>query len=319
MAEKRTFHYISADGAHEVAAYLYVPDAPPRGIIQLVHGMCEYIGRYDAFAQFLTDNGFVVCGNDLLGHGATAKSADELGFFGERDGVRNLVRDLHTMTHTVREAYPGLPLILYGHSMGSLLARCALPEYGGEFDGCVLSGTSGPNPLGGIGRLMCALEIRRLGQRGRSALLSRITFGGYNRKYPHPRTSADWITRDTAVVDRYIRDPLCTFTFTAAGFRDLVAMVNTVSAKGWAGSVPRDLPILLVSGEMDPVGGYGRGVREVARRLKDAGVRDVTLRLYPDARHEMHNELNKAEFGRDVLQWCGRVLEKHEAGQPAGV
>lgn len=316
MFNKQTFSFLSSNGKDEVAAYLYQPnDCEPRLIIQISHGMCEYVERYEPFIDFLTSQGFLVCGNDHLGHGHTAKTDEDLGFFGEKEGYKYLVEDLYFLTQKMRNDYPELPIILYGHSMGSMVARCYLSKYGSKLDGCILSGTVGPNPVIGVAKLLCGMQMKKLTPRGRSELLNNIGFGSYNKRIKGNRTIKDWLSRDPEVVDRYIKDKYCMFSFTTAGFRDLLAMTEIISTKQWPGTVPKELPILLYSGEEDPVGSYGKGVRIVYERLKSAGIKDLEVKLYPEARHEMHNEVNKEEVYADVLKWCEHILQKQPIKQ----
>lgn len=316
MFNKQTFSFLSSNGKDEVAAYLYQPnDCEPRLIIQISHGMCEYVERYEPFIDFLTSQGILVCGNDHLGHGHTAKTDEDLGFFGEKEGYKYLVDDLYSLTQKLRNDYPELPIILYGHSMGSMIARCYLSKYGSKLDGCILSGTVGPNPVIGVAKLLCGIQMKKLTPRGRSELLNNIGFGSYNKRIKGNRTIKDWLTRDPEIVDKYIKDKYCMFSFTTAGFRDLLAMTEIISTKQWPGTVPKELPILLYSGEEDPVGSYGKGVRIVYDRLKSAGIKDLEVKLYPEARHEMHNEVNKEEVYADVLKWCEHILQKQPIKQ----
>lgn len=299
--------FLSADGKTRAACYFYLPAAgAPRGVVQISHGMCEYLERYEDFARFLCGEGFAVCGHDHLGHGRTA-APSERGFFAGRDGDLLLPEDLHRMTRMAKERFPELPFFLFGHSMGSFVARRYLVRYGDELDGAVICGTSGSNPAAGAGSRAAGLIAACKGDHYRSRLLNRMTFGSYNRRFPREEGEYAWLSRDREIVRRYASDPLCNFLFTAAGFRDLLALLRGVSGPRWAERVPKELPILLTSGEEDPVGNYGKGVREVESLLRQAGVRDLTVRLYPGARHEILNEINRQEVYADILNWiCGR-------------
>ena len=296
--------FLSSDGVTAVSCYFYEPlEQEPAGIVQISHGMCEYLERYEDFADYLCGQGFAVCGNDHLGHGRTAAREEDLGFFGESGGADFLVKDLEKMTVLAKQRHPGLPYFLFGHSMGSFIARMYLTQYAQELTGAVLCGTTGGNPMAGMGAFLAGRTASAKGPRHRSAALTKMAFGSYNKRFDSPKSANAWISRDAGVVGKYDQDPLCTFTFTAAAYHELFMLVRRVSAPEWAPAVPRDLPVLLIAGEDDPVGDYGAGVRRVAERLIEAELRDVSCRLYPGCRHEVLNELNRSEVYRDVCRW----------------
>ncbi len=301
----------SSNGVDTVAGYFYtMPQVQPKAILQISHGMCEYIGRYEEFAAFMARNGFVVCGNDHLGHGQTSGKEGTDGFFGETDGRYDVLRDLKTMNQLARQKYPGLPLVLLGHSMGSFFARWFAAEYPQDLDALILSGTGGPNPLVGFGIQVSSLAAKWKGPKYVSGLVNRLAFGAYLKKVEKPRTPYDWISRDTAIVDRYAADPKCTFVFTVSAFHELFCTLRQVSSLQWAQKIRQDLPVWLFSGDMDPVGDYGEGVKKVAGLLRQAGVKDVRVTLYPGGRHEMLNETGRQQVYEDVLAWAEQHLEK---------
>jgi alpha-beta hydrolase superfamily lysophospholipase len=306
LFEQKSFP--SADGVSTVAAYIWRPThVQPRAIIQLSHGMCEYVQRYDAWARRFAEQGFVFCGNDHIGHGQSASDRQNLGFTAERGGAEYIVEDLHTMTALIKAEYEGLPVVLYGHSMGSFAARAYLTKYGAELAGALISGTAGFEQPTGLGlRVTHAIAAMR-GARYRSPFLTSIAFGSYNKRFKQERDAVSWLTRDVAVRDRYREDPYCTFVFTAAGYDTLFSLLQSVSRKDWAQSVPKELPVLVFAGDMDPVGNYGKGVRKVYERLIAAGC-NAKLRLYEDGRHEMHNELNRDEVFADLIAYLEEIL-----------
>ncbi len=299
----------STDGTSNVTGWIYVPTIQPKGVVQISHGMCEYIGRYHRFMEDMADKGFVVCGHDHIGHGSSS-SPERYGYFGAKDGYRNLVEDLHKMTTVVKEKYPALPYFLFGHSMGSFITRLYIAKYADELNGVVICGTGGPNPMAKLGSFLCQCVASVKGPLYRSAMLDKMAFGSFNKRFSPPRTSKDWLTRDPKIVDRYLEDSKCMFLFTACGYRDLTKLSSMANSASWFRSVDRKLPILLISGDMDPVGDYGKGVEKVYQMLKKSKVEDVSIVLYPGARHELLNEINYDEVLRDVSCWISAHFPK---------
>lgn len=301
---KKDIWYDSSDGINRVAAYIYTDEeVPPRCVLQISHGMCEYISRYDDFAYYLAQNGVVVCGNDHLGHGSTAQDKKDLGYFSEMDGRRYALADLKTLNAMMHRDYPGLPLVLLGHSMGSFFARKYAAEWPQTIDGLILSGTGGPNPQVDMGIGLSRGIAKVFGKRFRSRLLNSMTFKDYLKQIKRPGSPYDWVSRDEAMVEAYENDPLCTFKFTANGFHELYNILKEVNDPQWAAAMPKELPVYLFSGDADPVGDYGRGVLIVRDMLQEAGVEDLQCKLYPGGRHEMLNEINRQEVYDDVLEY----------------
>ena len=294
--------FTSSDGKSRVHGWVYAPNSEPVAMLQISHGMCEYIGRYHWFMEALCKQGFVVFGNDHIGHGESSEP-EQYGYFGEKNGYRHLISDLHRMSTIVKEKYPQLPLFLFGHSMGSFVARLYAGRYADELSGAIFCGTSGPNSLAKGGIVAATLGIKLKGAMWRSPQLTALAFGSYNSKYSPQRTTHDWLTRDESIVDTYLKDPKCTFLFTAAGLRDLFTLVSECNSKQWFRNLDKDLPILLISGDMDPVGDYGKGIEKVLDSLLENDVKDATMTLYPQARHELLNELNKEEVFTDIHRW----------------
>ena len=300
--------YLSADGHTRVHGYIWSPtEGVLRGIVQIAHGMCEYVQRYDALARRFCEQGFVFCGNDHLGHGNTAFDDDDLGFTAPRGGAEYLVEDLHTMSALVRDRFADLPLVLYGHSMGSFVARVYLTRYGDELAAALISGTAGPEQPTGLALRLTHAIARVRGDRYRSKLLTSLAFGSYNHRFKEEKSAVSWLTRDKEVRERYAKDRFCRVIFTTGAYDTLFTLLSTVSKRNWAADVPKKLPIFIFSGEEDPVGNYGKGVRKVYERLSEAGVEYLRLKLYPDGRHEMHWEENRDEVLADVLSFLKEV------------
>ncbi len=283
-----------------------VPEKP-WAVLQIAHGMAEHAQRYDAFARAMAAAGIAVFANDHAGHGRSARE-NAYGYFYARDGWGQVVADLHTVRASAAERHPGLPYIMLGHSMGSMLARSYIARFGEGMAGVILSGTVGPNPVLPIGRVLAAIERVRLPRTSPCKLLDAMSTKTYNKAFAPARTGFEWLTREEAVVDDYVADPACGFVFTATGYRDMFAGMAEIQSKAWQRKVPRDLPVLIFSGDRDPVGGMGKGVRWVERHFRDAGVRDVTCTLYPEGRHEMLNEQNREQVYADALAWIRRVV-----------
>lgn len=307
--EKNAIQFKSADGRSTVVGFVYTcPEVKPFCILQISHGMCEYIGRYDEFALWLAEWGVVVCGNDHIGHGGTAVEADR-GYFGGKGGHMYALQDMKTLNEMARHQYPGLPLILLGHSMGSFFARKYAALWPGTIDGLIISGTGGPNPLTGVGIAVSRMISATRGERHRSKLLHNMAFGAYLKRIPDAKTPYDWISRDEEIVAAYAADPLCTFHFTANGFHELLSAMRDVSSPRWAVRIRKDMPVLMISGDADPVGDYGKGVAKVRDWLRGAGVKNLEYKLYEGARHEVLNETNRQEVYEDVYaflqHWWG--------------
>lgn len=310
MAKITDFHFSSANGSTSIHCRMWSPETEPRGVVQIVHGISEHIGRYHDFACFLAENGFIAAGDDHLGHGLSVSGESDLGWIAEKDGWDLIIRDEKTLRDRLREEYPGLPMILLGHSMGSFMARTYIGLYPDDFDMCILSGTGHtPQLFCRAGRMIAQREIRRHGGRFRSRLLLQIAFGSYLRGIKDPIGPFDWICRDENVIREYMRDPLCGADATAELIYELLVGLEMIAGSKHMQKMKKDLPILFISGMEDPVGSCGREVRTVFKRFRSIGMRDVTIKLYPEDRHEVLNELNKQEVYADVLAWIEKRLK----------
>ena len=303
---RKEFTIPSATGVADIFVRAWYPDEGPKAIFQIVHGMAEHGERYEDMASFLCSKGFVVAVHDHAGHGKSINSADDLGYFGEKDGWNALVEDVRSVTELLKKEYPGLPVIFFGHSMGSFIGREYIRRYGTDeaIKGAIICGTSGKNPAAAIAIRLADTVAKTKGSKYKSEFINKLAFGTYNKKIAVPDTEFDWLSTDQNQVYKYVADKYCGFLFTAAGFRDLFSILNVVSGKDWYNAVNKKLPILLTAGEEDPVGAYGKGVKQVYNGLKEAGVKDVTLKLYPGMRHEIHNEKENKKVYEDFAAWA---------------
>lgn len=305
MAGKREFTYNSRDGRTKIHAVEWRPEeGPVTGVLQIFHGMIEFIGRYEEFAEFLTRQGFVVVGNDHLGHGASIVSPKDYGYFCEKDGNQAVLADAHHLKRITEKRWPGVPYYILGHSMGSFLLRQYLCLRGEELDGAVIMGTgTKPIPLLKIGRGFCRAMAAVFGWHYRSRLIDMMAFGGYNRHFRPARTSRDWITKDEELVDRCLADERCRFRFTLNAYDNLFFSIQEASRERNLRKMPKDLPVLFVAGKEDPVGNFGKGVRRVRRRFEDTGMENVKEILYETDRHEILNETDRQQVYEDIYGW----------------
>ncbi|MBR4452255.1 MAG: lysophospholipase [Clostridia bacterium] len=303
---RKEYSVHSLSGLADIFVRCWYPDDGVKAIFQMTHGMAEHGERYEEFASRLCAKGFAVCVHDHEGHGKSVRNDSELGYFGDSSGWNVLVEDTRTVTKLIEDEFPDVPLIYYGHSMGSFIAREYIRRFGTDprLKAAIICGTSGSNPGAAAGIILSNIIAKAKGTKFKSETINKIAFGTYLKNIPSPRTPFDWLSYDNAIVDKYIADPLCGFLFSAVGYRDLFTLLKTVSSEEWYEQVPKTLPILLTAGEEDPVGAYGKGVREVCRKLKNQGCYDVTLKLYPGMRHEIHNEVNREKVYEDIGEWA---------------
>ena len=276
---------------------IWKPEGTPRAIIQLLHGMAEHIARYERLAKKLNEAGYLVIGHNHPGHGPRAGL---LGYFYDENGWDYLLAKAHAISKTITKEYPDLPFFLLGHSMGSFAAREYALRWGKELDGLILSGTGFyDKPLCAAGKLLAKLSPKKKP----ANLVNQVAFAGNNKPFHPARTAFDWLSRDEKEVDRYIADPLCGFVFTGGAFADFFGGLLALTDETRLAALPKSLPVYLLSGDRDPVGQMGEGVKKVAAQYKKAGLSRVDCRLYPGARHELFNETNREEVFRDLIAW----------------
>lgn len=307
---QKTYTFKSSSGLCDIFAKGYFPDETVnvKGIIQIAHGMAEHHERYEDFISFLNANGYIVFINDHLGHGKSVENDDELGFFGKKAGYIHLVEDMKQLTDIAKKECPGLPVILFGHSMGSMLSRLYTERYGSELTAAVYCGTAGSNPAAkpGIAIVKAIKAIK--GDHYRSKFVDNLAFGSYNNKFKPNRTNFDWLTKNNDIVDKYINDTYCGFLFTTSGYIDLLTLIVVINRADWYTSVPANLPIFLIAGNDDPVGNYGKGIKEVYNNLIDSKHTDVSINLIDNDRHEILNETDNKDVYKSILNWLNTVI-----------
>ena len=298
------YRFPSATGIGDIYACAYKPDNGEYDIVLVIHhGMAEHQERYRGFIEFLCNNGVAVYMHDMANHGKSNTNYEEAGWFGEKDGYKGLIEDFRHNVKVAQEENPGKKLIVMGHSMGSFICRMYTGWYPDDgYNGAIYMGTGGPNPIAGMGKAMASAIGAFKGKKHKSKTIDKMAFGSYGKNF-EGRTNFDWLTRDNTIVDRYIKDPYCGFLFTVQGMKDLITVNMACNEDSWFESVSKDLPILLCSGALDPVGDYSKGIEAVKEKLLQTGHAKVTVKLYPDCRHEILNEENKEEVMADILQW----------------
>lgn len=302
--EKREFTFPSADGKTNIHAVEWLPEGTPKAVLQIVHGVSEYILRYEPFAEFLTQHGFAVVGHDHLGHGTSIAPGAPRLYFGPKGSWDWVVQDVETLRRMSRERFAAQPYFMLGHSMGSFLARTHLIRYPAATDGTIIMGTGQMAPaLIAGGKLVAAIESLRAGEQNGSPLVQNLSFSTYNKIFAPNRTGFDWLSVNEENVDSYISHPLCGGNPSVGLFREMLGGMHFIAQKANLRQMDPATPILFISGGMDPVGDLGKGVQRAFRSFQDAGVRDVSLQLYPGLRHEILNEREREQVYADLLRW----------------
>lgn len=312
--EKKEFYFQSQDGKTLIHGIEWVPDEKPKAVLQICHGMVEYIERYDEFANFLASRGYYVVGHDHLGHGESVSSKTEYGYFHRTKGNAILQADIHKVRLRTQQRYPGLPYFLMGHSMGSFLVRQYIQKNSRGLSGVIIMGTGHQPALVlyvGIG--LCRFLSKLKGGHFRSTKVNQMAFGGFNKRFMPARTSMDWLSRDEERVDAYLAHPWCNFTFTVNAYEHLFLGILKLSSKKENDAISRNLPIFFISGKDDPVGGFGKGVIKVYKKYKRMGMKQVCLRLYEKDRHELLNEIDRKRVMQDLYDWLEYTLDRSKS------
>ena len=306
---KNEYFITSCNGKTPIHCIEWLPETEAKGIVQIAHGISSHVARFAPLAEYLCAHGFVVAGHDHLGHGQSVLGAEDKLFFGEDGGWELAIGDMRSLTMLLREKHPGIPLILLGHSMGSFLARTYAIRFNDGIDALVLSGTGQqPAALVKAGIALCDIEIRRHGPRYFSKMINNVVFGAYNRAFAPNRTEFDWLSRDEHNVDLYIADESCGGMGTVGLYRDMLRGILFISKAENVARMNKKLPVYFFAGDKDPVGENGTGVIRSYKSFLDAGMEDVTLKLYAGGRHEMLNEINRPQVYADLLSWIESKL-----------
>lgn len=299
----RDITFPSSDGKNTIHAELFVPsDNNIKGVVQIAHGMMDYIGRYKGMADALCKAGYALAGNDHLGHGDSVATPEDYGFFASKGGYDYVISDVKKMNDLIRKEIPGVPVVLLGHSMGSFISRLYAVKYSDSIDGLIIHGTAGPNPATGAGKILVKILRAIKGERHRSKFVCSLADGGYNKGFDPAEGSGAWLTRDPSMVADRVGNPKNDFIFTLAGYEDLFNFLGDCNSSRWFRQFPKNLPTLVISGEEDPVGGFGKGVRYVYEQLNKQGA-NVELKLFEGARHELFNETNREDVFSYLIAW----------------
>lgn len=311
--KKKEWDMESTNGKNRLHVVMWQPEKEIKAVVQLSHGMIEYVNRYERFGSYLAEQGIVLVGNDHLGHGESVNNQEEYGYFGVADGGRIVVKDLYELTKQMKKAFPGIPYFVLGHSMGSFMIRRYLMHYGESVDGAILMGTGRKSSAILVaGELLSGMMKKFKGDRYRSNLMNQLSFGLYNKKIKPVQTKNDWLSRDKKVVERYNKDPYCTFLFTLNGFDTIFTTLSYIQKKENMYRIPTELPIFMLAGTGDPVGDYGKGVKKIYSEYKKIGLKRVTIKLYQEYRHELLNEIGYEVVQRDLLNWLESQIENRK-------
>lgn len=302
---KTEIAYTSADGIHKIVGTVWTPDNKQdiKAVLQISHGMQEHIERYEDFAGELVENGYAVVGNNHLGHGRTGGNKENLGYFTKDNPSETAVKDLYILTRKAGDMFKNKPIFLLGHSMGSFLARRYIMNYGKKLAGVIIIGTGTMSePYLKTGRFLTKVLGKIHGDTYRSNFINKLVFGNYNKKIKKNDTGS-WLTKDQKIVNKYNKDPYCNFVFTLNGFYMLFETISFVQKKENIKKIPKTLPVYLMAGRDDPVGNYGKGVIKTYKSMVQAGIEDISIKLYKNDRHEIINETDRQQVYGDILKW----------------
>lgn len=302
---KHEFYFLSADRKTNIHAVEWQPEGVPKAVLQIAHGVTEHILCYEEMAEYFTKKGFVVVGNDHLGHGTSIAEGAKSMYLGQEGSWKWVVKDIDKCMKMTKERYPDIPYILLGLSLGSFAVRTHAILHPGKVDGIVLAGTGqSPAPALVLARFMANLEAKKAGEENSTPAIKKLTFEDYNKKFAPNRTDFDWLCASEKGLDGYLADPLRGDAMSCGLFREMLnGMIFTGNLKNQK-QMDADVPVLLVSGEDDPVGDCGKGIERTKQSLQKAGVKDVTMKLYPGLRHDIFLEDEKKDIFEDIFKWA---------------
>lgn len=314
MIRKEEFEFDSRDGKTRLHAVRWIPEGKVICILQIVHGMAEYVERYEEFARYMAEKGVLVTGEDHLGHGKSVPQGGVYGYFCKQDPATVVVRDVHRLKKMTQEEYPGVPYVILGHSMGSFIFRNYLSRYGTGIQGAIICGTgSMPAPVILSAKAVAKIQKLFVGEKHISKLLDSLAFGSYNKRIKQHETAFDWLAGNKPVVEAYMKDPLCGFVFTVNGFETLFELINRAQKPENMRKIPKELPVFFIAGEEDPVGDYGAGVERVYKSYKEElGMKNVKIKLYAGDRHEILNESDKEQIYEDIYPWLMERVKEYQ-------
>ena len=304
---RNEFYFTSCDEQTKIHAIEWIPEGHVKAVLQMCHGMVEYIERYHDFAEYLSQNGYYVVGHDHLGHGKSVYSSERLGFFHETKGNEYVLGDMHQLRIRTEEKYRNVPYFMMGHSMGSFLVRQYIGFYGAGLAGAIIMGTGDqPNMVLQAGKTICKIIATFKGWHCRSAFIDNMAAGGYNKQFEKETDGSNWLSRNPENVRKYKNDLLCGYMFTVNAYYHMFSGMVKMNAQEKAGGISKGLSVVFVSGKNDPVGNFGKGVKSVYKRYKLSGIKDVKIRLYEEDRHEILNELDREQVYQDLLMWLDK-------------
>lgn len=307
--KKYTEKIASTDSKNNLNVIIWETEKEPIGVLQIVHGMAEYIDRYDNFAKYMTEHGFNVIGHDHLGHGHSVSDEHDYGFFAEENGDKIIIEDMHSVTQYAREKWEELPNFILGHSMGSFCLRQYLTKYSNDVFGAIIMGTGWiPSAAALLGKTIATNTCKSKGSHTVNPLLIKLTLEPYNKPFAPARTNCDWLSRDEKQVDIYVNDKLCGFNFTAGAYKDFFTILEKIAKNRQLIGMRKSLPILITSGSVDPVGGK-KACEKLNAQYKRCGIDDVTLKLWENDRHEILNELDKSDVYDYICTWLKSKIQ----------
>lgn len=306
---KNDFYYPSTDGKTNIHAVLWLPEEEPVAVLHIAHGITEHMLRYEALAEYLTGKGYAVVGNENIGHGLSVSEGAEKMYFGPNGSWNYLVKDMYTCKEKVQERLFGIPYCMLGFSLGSFLVRTYLIDYPEDVDAAILIGTGKTAEAQiAIAKWVVNREAAKFGEAHTSPMIKKLTFETYNKKFAPNRTDFDWLCANEKAIDEYIADELCGSYYSAGAFREMLNGMSYTGKGSNAEKMDVDTPILILTGENDPVAENGKGIKRTCQLFKKAGVRKVQTKFYPGMRHDILHEEDCKQVFQDIYNWLKKNI-----------